>query len=67
MNPEEVLSIRPDVRETPTGWLAVSERGSGLSIGVVGATAEAAVANFEAALKEWARLAALPDPWTAPS
>ena len=40
VNPDEVLSIRPEVRETPTGWLAVSERGSGLNIGVVGPTAE---------------------------
>lgn len=67
MNAEDVLSIRPEVRQTPTGWLAVSERGSGLNIGVIGPTPEIAVENFEAALKEWAKLAALPDPWIAPS
>jgi hypothetical protein len=45
----------------------VSEPGSGLNIGVVGPTAEIAVENFQTALKEWAKLAALPDPWIAPS
>lgn len=57
-----VMAIRPVLRQTPYGWLAVSEPGAPLPICVVAGTEEDARASFNQSLKAWARLRALPDP-----
>ncbi len=59
-SPEAVLSITPNLRRAPNGWLAVSSPGSPLRIGVVGHSKSDAQARFAASLQAWARLRALP-------
>ncbi|HEX5173698.1 MAG TPA: hypothetical protein VFV91_06090 [Gaiellaceae bacterium] len=53
----------PDLRQTPTGWLAVSGEDALIRIGVVAASAEDARREFESAAMAWARLRLLPDPF----
>jgi hypothetical protein len=62
MTPQEVLAITPELRQIPTGWLAVSEPGSDLRIAVVAGTENDARRSFKDALEQWAKLSALPDP-----
>jgi len=56
MNASLIRMIRPSLTRTPTGWLAVSEPGSPLRIGVVGSTEEEARAHFDTELSKWALL-----------
>lgn len=49
--------MTPTILETPTGWLAVSPLEYRLRIGVQGGTQAQAVANFDAAVAAWERLA----------
>ena len=59
------LVIRPVLIErTRGGWLAVSQAGSELRIGVVGDTEKQARQRFADALKKWAKL--LDEPGSAP-
>ena len=66
MNPEIVLAITPEIRRTPHGWLAISEVGSPLCVGVCGATEEQARERFGLELAEWAALRRLPKVTDAP-
>jgi hypothetical protein len=50
------------VRQTPTGWLAVSAPYAPIQIGVAAASESAARIAFSAAADAWARLRDLPDP-----
>jgi hypothetical protein len=52
----DIRTIQPRLSKTPSGWLAVSERGSVLRIGVEGNTKEEARRRFQAELEEWAKL-----------
>lgn len=51
-----ILSIQPCVWHGRPGWLAVSEPGSILNIGVLGETEEAARQLFKDELAAWCRL-----------
>jgi hypothetical protein len=53
---EEIRSISPEIRQTPTGWLAVSGASAGLRIGVIGLTAQEAHTAFTHSLNRWAEL-----------
>jgi hypothetical protein len=52
----QILSIEPRVWHGKSGWLAVSEPGSVLNVGVVGDTEEAARGRFRDELEAWCRL-----------
>lgn len=53
---KSITQIEPVVVQCEWGgWLAVSQEGSLLRIGTVGATEEDAHRSFKAALEEWAR------------
>lgn len=57
-----IRAMQSQVRQTPTGWLAISAEGSPLRIAVVGATRDEADDQFARAAEAWARLRELPDP-----
>lgn len=59
------MKIKPDVRQIPRGWLAVSERGSGLRIAVVAGDEPSVRRAFAEALRTWADLLTLPDPYVS--
>lgn len=50
----EVLAIQPRTMRVRTGWLAVSEPGSALVIGVEAESETEAVERFTEALQRWA-------------
>ncbi len=52
----QILAIEPRVWHGRSGWLAVSEPGSVLIVGVVGDSEEAARAAFQDELEAWCRL-----------
>lgn len=53
----EIRKIRPLVLRARGGWLAVSEPGSPLAIGVRGQEPEQVESRFTQALEAWAALA----------
>lgn len=58
-----ILETRPLlVQRAGGGWLAVSEPGSALRIGVAAQTEESARESFANALRQWARLSELEHP-----
>ena len=61
----QVMSIRPQLVRVRLGWLAVSEPGSPLGIGVQAETPEEARASFQRALGSWAALCEAPLPVSA--
>ncbi len=52
----QILAIEPRVWHGRSGWMAVSEPGSVLNVGVVGDTEEAARQQFQDELEAWCRL-----------
>lgn len=52
----QILAIEPRVWQGRSGWLAVSEPGSVLNVGVVSDTEEAARQQFQDELEAWCRL-----------
>lgn len=60
---QDIQGIDPVLRETPTGWLAISEMFAPLRIAVVGNTEQAARDNFAKSIRAWARLQEVPDPF----
>lgn len=55
-------SASPTLRQTPSGWLALSDDGDRFHIGVPGATAEEAESNFRERRAFWDALSRRPDP-----
>ena len=54
---ETIMAIQPRLMRCEGGeWMAVSQSGSPLNIGVSGPTPEKARARFTEALEEWAKL-----------
>jgi hypothetical protein len=60
LNPTTVRTINPKFVQTHAGWLAVSEAGSPLGIGVLGATKREADQRFAKELEAWATLCEKP-------
>lgn len=53
---QRLLAIRPETRRARAGWMAISQPGSSLGIGVVGRTEQQAQKRFEETLRKWADL-----------
>ena len=58
----EIRAIRPVIRETPYGWLALAEPAAPIPVGVVGPTEDDVRESFREAVAAWARLRAKADP-----
>jgi hypothetical protein len=54
--------VAPEIRETPSGWIAISPPGEHPRIAVIGASRDDAARRYDTSSKEWLRLRALPDP-----
>lgn len=52
-----IMALRPEIHQTHNGWLAVTEAGSPLRVGVMGNSEDDARTKFQAALGAWADLA----------
>lgn len=52
----EILAIKPQLMRVRQGWLAVSEPGSPLRIGVQAESEEEAKVRFQKELRAWAAL-----------
>ena len=50
------MAIQPRVKRARAGWMAITESGSSLGIGVLGRTEEEVRARFQEALEKWADL-----------
>jgi hypothetical protein len=55
--PDRIRAMRPHLRRTPSGWLAVSPPSSVINVGMVGATRRDAKAAFAVEIEAWAALA----------
>ena len=51
-----IMAIQPRVKRARAGWMAITESGSSLRIGVQGRTEEEVRARFQEALEKWADL-----------
>jgi hypothetical protein len=60
---DAVRAIRPVLRQTPNGWLAISETLAPLRIAVVGGTEQEAREAFSTSIEAWAQLREGPDPF----
>ncbi len=56
------MDTTPTVRQTPTGWLALSADDDRFHIGVPGATADEAESKFRERRAFWEELSRRPDP-----
>lgn len=64
---EAILSILPEVVQTPRGWFAVSPPTSAIHVGVTGTTELEARERFTRELQAWASLAERPNRPVTPS